>query len=60
MDKKEKVLLGAACFLGGVVLGFLISPIKGGIYCGNHNGNYLKDGEKEEEEEEEVILAENE
>ena len=41
MKDKEKVLLGLACFLGGVVAGFLIAPIKEGIYCGNNNGNYL-------------------
>lgn len=41
MKDKEKVLLGLSCFLGGVVAGFLIAPIKEGIYCGNNNGNYL-------------------
>ena len=39
MKNKEKVLCGLVCFLGGVVAGFLISPIKAGIYCGNNNGN---------------------
>lgn len=49
MKDKEKVLLGLACFWGGVVAGFLIAPIKEGIYCGNNNGNYLgKDEEVKE------------
>ncbi len=39
MKNNEKVLFGAACFLGGVVAGFLLAPIKKGIYCGNNNGN---------------------
>ncbi|MBE6053571.1 MAG: hypothetical protein E7212_06590 [Clostridium sartagoforme] len=46
MKNKEKALLGIACFLGGVVAGFLLAPIKQGIYCGNNNGNYL--GKNEE------------
>lgn len=46
MKKDEKILLGAACFLGGMVAGFLIAPIKKGVYCGNNNGNYV--GTKEE------------
>lgn len=39
MKNNEKILLGTACFLGGVVAGFLIAPIKKGVYCGNNNGN---------------------
>ncbi|SCJ97419.1 Uncharacterised protein [uncultured Clostridium sp.] len=46
MKNNEKILFGAACFLGGVVAGFLIAPIKKGVYCGNNNGNYV--GTKEE------------
>ncbi|WP_294358027.1 hypothetical protein [uncultured Clostridium sp.] len=62
MKNKEKFLLGAACFFGGMVAGFLIAPIKKGLYCGNNNGNNfpskedmekfidnLKDGEKKGE-----------
>ena len=37
MKLDEKVLLGAACFFAGAVAGFLIAPIKKGIYCGNNN-----------------------
>lgn len=54
MKNKEKVLFGVACFLGGMVAGFLIAPIKKGIYCGNNNGNYLG-----REEEEKDITEEN-
>ncbi|WP_215699498.1 hypothetical protein [Clostridium sp. MCC353] len=35
----DKILVIAAASLLGIVIGFLISPIKKGIYCGNHNGN---------------------
>ena len=34
MNKNETILLGAACFFAGAVAGFLIAPIKKGIYCG--------------------------
>lgn len=49
MKNNEKALLGLTCFLGGVVAGFLIAPIKKGIYCGNNNGHCV--GSKEELEE---------
>ncbi|CDM69382.1 putative membrane protein [Clostridium bornimense] len=62
MKNKEKLLLGAACFFGGIVTGFLIAPIKKGLYCGNNNGNNflskedmekfidnLKEGEEKDE-----------
>ena len=39
MKDKEKIFFGAACFFAGAVAGFLISPIKKGIYCGNNSGN---------------------
>lgn len=45
MDKEKKIF-GAACFWGGVVVGFLLSPIKKGMYLGNNCGNTIK--EKEE------------
>ncbi|MGL5616078.1 MAG: hypothetical protein ACRDD2_07620 [Sarcina sp.] len=49
MENREKILLGTACFLGGVVAGFLIAPIKKGIYCGNNSGNsYLEKKDSEE------------
>lgn len=35
----EKVLLIICCILIGVVKGFLLSPVKRGISCGNNNGN---------------------
>lgn len=42
MKNKEKTLLCLTCFLGGVVAGFFIAPIKKGIYCGNNCGNHVK------------------
>ena len=47
MKLDEKVLLGAACFFAGAVAGFLIAPIKKGIYCGNNSGNTYVPGEEE-------------
>lgn len=35
----EKILFVMTAFLSGAVIGFLVSPVKKGIYCGNHNGN---------------------
>ena len=45
MNDKEKVLLGAACFFAGAVVGFLLAPVKKGIYCGNNSGNTYGPGE---------------
>ncbi|WP_291647591.1 hypothetical protein [Clostridium sp.] len=42
MKNKEKILLCLTCFLGGVVAGFLIAPIKKGIYFGNNCGNHVR------------------
>ena len=39
MKISEKWLLAAACLFAGVILGFLLAPIKKGIYCGNYSGN---------------------
>lgn len=35
----EKVLLILCCLLIGMIKGFLISPVKKGICCGNNNGD---------------------
>ena len=37
MPKRETCLLAVACTFIGIVIGFLISPIKAGISCGNNN-----------------------
>ena len=39
MQKSTGILAAVACFLGGIIIGFLIAPAKQGIYCGNHSGN---------------------
>lgn len=39
VKNKETLLLSTTCFLAGIVAGFLIAPIKKGVYCGNNNGN---------------------
>ncbi|ROR25741.1 hypothetical protein EDD66_11098 [Mobilisporobacter senegalensis] len=45
----EKVLLASTCILAGIIVGFLIAPIKKGIQCGNNNGNTTVYGEEERE-----------
>lgn len=60
MKDKETLLLSTTCFFAGVVVGFLIAPIKKGVYCGNNSGNQYKElKEKNEEEinEEETELS---
>jgi phosphotransferase system glucose/maltose/N-acetylglucosamine-specific IIC component len=37
MKKFTKILISIICLLTGIIIGFLISPIKGGI--GNNAGN---------------------
>ncbi|MFT4106451.1 MAG: hypothetical protein QM657_11880 [Lacrimispora sp.] len=32
-------LITIIAFLSGIIIGFMFSPVKKGIYCGNHNGN---------------------
>lgn len=39
MKKSENIFMVAASFLLGVVIGFLISPVKHGINIGNDSGN---------------------
>lgn len=36
----DKFLVIMTTFLSGILLGFIFSPVKKGIYCGNHNGNH--------------------
>ena len=47
MRKREAKLLGVACFLGGVVTGFLLAPVKKGMYFGNNCGNTFPDRDNE-------------
>ncbi len=45
MTKRESCLLAAMCLLLGMVLGFLLSPVKSGICIGNSN-NRITRGEE--------------
>ncbi len=54
MKKSTAALLSFCCFLLGIIVGFLISPIKDGVHCGNNNGNttvYNSDKENVEDKE---------
>lgn len=46
MTKRESRLLAAVCLFLGIVLGFLLSPVKSGISIGNSD-NRITRGEKE-------------
>ncbi|HHV09805.1 MAG TPA: hypothetical protein GXX75_05960 [Clostridiales bacterium] len=53
MKKSEIIFLSVCAFLSGLVLGFLIAPIKKGLEIGNNSGNtnnYYGDNEKQDEE----------
>jgi hypothetical protein len=51
MKKSEVIIIGLCSLFVGVVIGFLISPVKKGIEIGNNSGNtnnfYGKDEECE-------------
>jgi hypothetical protein len=54
MDKKRGFLISLICFLTGVIVGFIISPVKQGM--GNNCGNsyhYNKDGQEDSGEKKE-------
>lgn len=44
-SKAEKVLLLVNCILGGIVVGILFSPLKGGIVIGSNNTGIADDEE---------------
>lgn len=47
MKKLTAFLLGTTLFFSGLTLGFLLSPIKKGIFIGNNSGNKGKGGTSE-------------
>lgn len=49
-ERKEKMLIAMTCLFAGMVIGFLIAPIKGRIQCGNNSGNHYKGSEFDKEE----------
>jgi hypothetical protein len=46
MTKRESRLLAALCLFLGIVLGFLLSPVKSGICVGNSNNRITRGEEK--------------
>lgn len=44
-SKAEKILLLVNCILGGIVIGVLFSPLKGGITVHSNNSGITEDGE---------------
>lgn len=48
MNRKNNILVGVVAFLAGVVLGFMVSPIKKGISIGNKNHNWFQSKHKED------------
>jgi hypothetical protein len=54
LKKTEIVLLSVCTFLVGVVMGFLVAPIKKGFEIGNNSGNTnnYNYGNNEDQEEE--------
>lgn len=49
MKKSTAALVSVICLLAGIILGFLIAPIKEGIgnHCGNTTNNHYKFSEEE-------------
>lgn len=39
MERTVKILTALTFLFLGIIIGFLWSPIKKGIYCGNNSGN---------------------
>ena len=54
MKKTEIILLSVSTFLAGLVIGFLLAPIKKGLEignnCGDTNNYYYGTNESQEEE----------
>lgn len=48
LSRGEAVLLMLVTFLGGIVVGFFLAPIKKGLTIGSYNGNCQ--GKEEDEE----------
>ena len=40
MEKIIRFLLATTFLFMGIVIGFLWSPVKNGVYCGNNSGNH--------------------
>lgn len=54
MNKSTAIWMSISMFFMGMVIGFMLAPIKKGIYCGNNNtncgsSNSVKNNEKGED-----------
>lgn len=49
-DKTTLILLSIVCFLAGLVLGFMLSPVKSGVTIGSNN--VIANGEDDDEDDE--------
>lgn len=50
MRKSTGFLLSAAMLLLGIIVGFLFSPVKGGLSIGNNSGNQYPESEEYDDE----------
>lgn len=48
MEKAIRILLASTFLFLGIIIGFLLSPVKKGVFCGNYNGNVYGDVPPEE------------
>lgn len=51
MSKKTGILLSIISLLSGIIIGFLIAPMKGGIGNNSGNSHYYYGNEEEKKEE---------
>ena len=54
--RREKILIGAAGFFFGIVVGILLAPTKNGITIGSYNGNNSAKKDDEEEFDEDLAM----
>ncbi len=54
--RREKILIGAAGFFFGIVVGIFLAPAKNGITIGSYNGNNSAKKDAEEEFHEDLAM----
>lgn len=52
-DSTTLMLLTAVAFLCGIIIGFVWSPVKAGISCGNNNTIISNDDDEDDEDDDE-------